>query len=105
MTKNNSLKYSILLYFLSGKSKHETNQRAVNDDKPTFQLEQGKNGLLCWNASGVTHYTKHQLNRHAMAFPSTAKLDSRYRRIQRFITEHSPSFDKVAWFIMGLLCF
>jgi hypothetical protein len=41
----------------------------------------------------------------AMAFPSTAKLDSRYRRIQRFITEYSPSFDKVAWFIMGLLCF
>jgi hypothetical protein len=41
----------------------------------------------------------------AMAFPSPAKLDSRYRRIQRFITEYSPNFDKVAWFIMGLFNF
>jgi len=41
----------------------------------------------------------------AMAFPSTAKLDLRYRRIQRFITDYLPNFDKVACFIIGLLCF
>jgi hypothetical protein len=41
----------------------------------------------------------------AIAFPSKAKIESRYRRIQRFISEYSPSFDKVAWFIMTLFGF
>lgn len=42
----------------------------------------------------------------AMAFKSNANLDSRYRRIQRFIHSYHIDFDKIAWFIImqfGLL--
>lgn len=41
----------------------------------------------------------------ATAFPSDAKKESRYRRIQRFIDGHFMSFDNVAWFIMYLFEF
>jgi hypothetical protein len=41
----------------------------------------------------------------AMAFPNEAKPDSRYRRIQRFIGEYLPDFDKVSLFIMKLFGF
>lgn len=41
----------------------------------------------------------------ASAFPSEARKESRYRRIQRFICEHFLNFDVVALFIMQLFCF
>lgn len=41
----------------------------------------------------------------ATAFPSEAKLESRHRRIQRFIEGHFMSFDNVAWFVMYLFGF
>ena len=41
----------------------------------------------------------------AIAFPSPVKVNSRYRRIQRFINEYTINFDTVAWFIMGLFNF
>lgn len=41
----------------------------------------------------------------AIAFPSPAKLNSRYRRIQRFIHDYEINFDTVAWFIMSLFDF
>ena len=50
--------------------------------------------------------TRHMnLTELAIAFPSPAKPDSRYRRIQRFITHYSPNFDKVSLFIMKLFGF
>ena len=36
----------------------------------------------------------------ATAFPSLAKPESRYRRIQRFLADYMVNFDDVAWFIM-----
>jgi hypothetical protein len=41
----------------------------------------------------------------AIAFPSPVKPDSRYRRIQRFISDYLPDFDKVSLFIMKLFGF
>ena len=41
----------------------------------------------------------------AIAFPSSAKVNSRYRRIQRFIHDYEINFDTVAWFIMSLFDF
>jgi hypothetical protein len=41
----------------------------------------------------------------AIALPSTAQKESRYRRIQRFICGHFLDFDKVALFIMQLFQF
>lgn len=41
----------------------------------------------------------------AIAFPSEAKPDSRYRRIQRFISDYLLDFDKVSLFIMKLFGF
>jgi len=50
--------------------------------------------------------TRHMnLTELAIAFPSPVKPDSRYRRIQRFITHYSPNFDKVSLFIMKLFGF
>jgi len=45
------------------------------------------------------------LNEIALGFPSTVKLDSRYRRVQRFIHSCSIDFDEVATFIMFLFAF
>ena len=41
----------------------------------------------------------------SMAFPNNVKIESRYRRIQRFIHQHPIDFDTVAWFIMTLFAF
>jgi Co/Zn/Cd efflux system component len=41
----------------------------------------------------------------AIAFPNEAQPDSRYRRIQRFISDYLPNFDKVSLFIMKLFGF
>lgn len=38
----------------------------------------------------------------AIAFANEAQPDSRYRRIQRFISDYLPDFDKVSLFIMKL---
>jgi hypothetical protein len=40
------------------------------------------------------------LNELMTAFPSRAKPESRYRRIQRFLSDYTLNFDRVAWFIM-----
>jgi hypothetical protein len=45
------------------------------------------------------------LTKIAMAFPSEASPDSRYRRMQRFIHDHSIDFDVVALFVMTLFKF
>lgn len=41
----------------------------------------------------------------AIAFSSAVKPDSRYRRIQRFLSHYSPDFDKVSLLIMNLFGF
>ena len=41
----------------------------------------------------------------ALGFADDAKLESRYRRIQRFIHGHHLNFDSVAWFVMSLFGF
>lgn len=46
------------------------------------------------------------LSKLAKAFPSSAKLESNYRRIQRFLSDrHAVDFDHVAWFVIQLFGF
>jgi hypothetical protein len=56
----------------------------------------------------IALYFKESINltKLAKAFPSSAKPDSSYRRMQRFISDpHTVEFDSVAWFIMKLFDF
>jgi len=54
MTKNNPLKHWHNTDFLQIKERYVANQQAIDDDKPTLQMEQGKNGLFLWNTDWVT---------------------------------------------------
>ncbi len=45
------------------------------------------------------------LTQLAVSFPSRALISSRYRRMQRFFSEHWIDYDDVAWFIMRLFGF
>ena len=54
---------------------------------------------------GLMRIRSMNLTKIAMAFPSEASPDSRYRRMQRFIHDHSIDFDVVALFVMTLFKF
>lgn len=45
------------------------------------------------------------LTKLALMFSGTAKMESKYRRIQRFLHEFSLDFNQLAWFIMAMFGF
>lgn len=85
----------------------DTFQRTLCYVKPTLSLEQGANGLPGRNGDSLVFFKETiNLTKLAKAFPSPAKPDSNYRRIQRFISEpHVVGFDSIAGFIMKLFGF
>lgn len=63
--------------------------------------------IVCFTGMliGLMKIRSMNLAKIAIAFPSDAEPDSRYRRIQRFIHHYSIDFDGVALFIMTLFQF
>jgi hypothetical protein len=71
----------------------------------TFDWNKARMDCLVGMLIALLRTRSMNLTELAMAFPNEAKPDSRYRRIQRFIGEYLPDFDKVSLFIMKLFGF
>jgi len=79
------------------------------------QLSKALNPAFNWNKARIDCFVglliallklrSINLTELATAFPSAARKESRYRRIQRFICEHFLDFDVIAQFVMLLFGF
>ena len=65
-----------------------------------FQWNKARMDCFVGMLIGLLKLRTINLTELAMGFPSTVKLESRYRRIQRFISDYPLNFDGVAHFIM-----
>ncbi len=65
-----------------------------------FQWNKARMDCFVGMLIGLLKLKTINLTELAMGFPSTVKLESRYRRIQRFISDYPINFDGVARFIM-----
>ena len=65
-----------------------------------FQWNKARMDCFVGMLIGLLKLRTINLTELAMGFPSTVKLASRYRRIQRFISDYPLNFDGVAYFIM-----
>lgn len=82
---------------------------------PTKELSALLNQTFSWNKARIDCLVgmliallstrNMNLTELAIAFPSEAQPDSRYRRIQRFISDYLTDFDKFSLFIMKLFDF
>ena len=65
-----------------------------------FQWNKARMDCFAGMLIGLLKLRTINLTELAMGFPSPVKLGSRYRRIQRFISDYPLNFDGVAHFIM-----
>ena len=73
--------------------------------KQSFDWNKARLDCLTGMIIGLIKTRSVSLNEIAMGFPSDAKPNSRYRRIQRFIHDYEVDFDTVAPFVMNLFGF
>ena len=94
-------------YFLSYEEMNRMNQ--INElsamINQTFHWNKARIDCLVGMLIALLSTRSINLAELSIAFPSSVKPDSRYRRIQRFISDYLPDFDKVSLFIMKLFGF
>jgi hypothetical protein len=94
-------------YFLSYEEMNRMNQ--INELSAmihqTFHWNKARIDCLVGMLIALLSTRSINLAELAIAFPSSVKPDSRYRRMQRFISDYLPDFDNVSLFIMKLFGF
>lgn len=73
--------------------------------KQSFNWNKARIDCVAGMLVGLLKTRSMSLTEIATGFPSDATLESRYRRIQRFIHDYPIDFDAVAWFIVMLFVF
>ena len=70
-----------------------------------FQWNKARMDCFAGMLVGVIKARSVNLTEIALMFSGTAKMESNYRRIQRFLHDFNLDFNQLAWFVMALFGF